>query len=98
MTRTRNRHTLYNQQAAGTGESIRLDTKFGDLYQGTVQVITINGADSVQIQASVDGGETFVNIGTPFTSTGLATVDAVITNIRAVKTGSTGLAKVEYFG
>lgn len=87
--------TLLDQSAAGTGKEVALDYRFGEDGTQRTVVTTMNAADTVAVQGTVDGGTTWVEL---FSNTGGTSFINIIVGpwerLRAVKTGAAGAALV----
>jgi len=95
---TKTPQVLYDGQAAGNGNTYRTQTQYmSPVYQGVVHVTALVSTDTIQIQGSNDQVNWY-NLGTAFNAPEMATVDAAIPYIRAVKTGTTARATVNYYG
>lgn len=95
---TKTPYILYDAQAAGNGTTYRTQTQYqAPVYQGIVHVTALVSTDTIQMQASNDGN-IWYNIGTAFNAPEMATIDAAVPFIRAVKSGTTSRATVNYYG
>lgn len=89
---------LLNQSAAGNGTPVLLDYRFGGMVQRNIVTASMNAADTITIQGSVDGGVTWFQAATPRTGgTGpfVDTLTGPFTHLRIVKTGTGGNALVQ---
>jgi len=90
--------TLMNQTVAGNGTSFGLDYRFDGMVQRNIVIVTMNAADTLTIQGSVDGGTTWVPAAAPHTGGAGPFIDTITgpyTNLRVVKAGATGPALVQ---
>mgnify|MGYP006921382845 CR=1 FL=1 len=95
---TKSTKVILNTQVSGPGEPLRIQTEYqAPVYQGIVHVTALVSTDTIQIQASNDG-DNWYNLGNPFNAPEMATVDAAVGYIRALKSGTTAPARVLYYG
>lgn len=90
--------TMMAQSAAGNGSSFGLDYRFGGMVQRTVVIASMNAADTITIQGSVDGGATWIAVAAPHTGGAGPFIDIItgpFTNLRVVKAGAGGTAVVQ---
>jgi len=95
---TKTLSSLLNTTVSGPGTPLRVQTQYASpVYQGVVHVVALVSNDTIQIQASNDGNDWY-DIGASFNAPEMATVDAAVGYIRAVKTGTQAKAVVNYWG
>jgi len=89
---------LLNQSAAGNGTAFLLDYRFGGMVQRNIVTVSMNAADTITIQGSVDGGVTWVQAAAPRTGGAGPFIDTItgpFTHLRIAKTGAAGGAVVQ---
>jgi len=90
--------TLFNATAAATGTAFQCDWQNDGQQNRSIITTLANGADSVDIQTSFDGGTTWVSVLTaPHTGATTPFLDRLAgpyDQLRVVKTGSAGNALV----
>jgi hypothetical protein len=89
---------MLNQSTAGNGTAYLVDYRWGGMVQRNIVTVSMNAADTITIQGSVDGGVTWVQAATPRTGgTGpfIDTITGPFTHLRIAKTGAGGNALVQ---
>lgn len=87
-----------DQTAAGAGNWVRLDNSFNNVYNALITVSLENG-DWVQLQGRLEPSDRAMNVSIAVVSaTGYVASDGPFFEIRAVKTGTAGKARVVTYG
>ena len=95
---TRNYYTLLDASGAGAGNWITLDTKYINTYSA-VYTVSLEAGDWVTIQGRIGESDRDFNCQIAIVSaTGFGTFTAPFEQIRVVKTGTAGNARVALYG
>lgn len=96
----RTEKTLLDQTSAGAGNWVPLDVEFNNVYQALISV-SLESGDWVTIQGRLERSDRAPNFTQAIVSAAGATlvpIDGPFNQVRVVKTGTAGNARVVLYG
>ena len=83
--------------AAGTGAAVPIDNGFNNAYQALYSV-SLESGDWVTVQGTLDGSNWYTQAITSTAGGTLVPIDGPFRQLRVIKTGSAGKARVYLYG